>query len=60
MKQVYQKPAMCVVRIQQTHIICQSVTGTDGNALMNYRGRGNGESRVKGQGDDDWYEDWEE
>ena len=59
MKKYYQKPAMCVARIQQTHIICQSVTDTDTNVLMNYRGRGNGDARVKGQGDDDWYDDWE-
>ena len=51
---------MTVVRVQHHSLICQSVNDADINVNMIYRGRGNGESRVKGQGDDDWYDDWDD
>ena len=60
MKRKYQKPGMTVVRVQHHSLICQSVNDADINVNMIYRGRGNGESRVKGQGDDDWYDDWDD
>ena len=48
---------MNVVHIQHQSLICQSVTDADTNVGIKFRGAGNGESRVKGQGDDDWYDD---
>ena len=60
MKRRYQKPGMNVVHIQHQCLICQSVTDADTNVGIKFRGAGNGESRVKGQGDDDWYDDWED
>ena len=51
---------MNVVHIQHQSLICQSVTDAESNAGLKFRGAGNGESRVKGQGDDDWYDDWDD
>lgn len=63
MKRNYQTPAMRVVRIQQSNIICQSrVTTAGGNANLIYRGAsstdGNPEARVKDGGYSVWDEDW--
>ena len=60
MKKIYQRPGMTVVRVQHHSLICQSVNDTLNDAGLHYRGRGNGESRVKGRGDDDWYDDWDD
>ena len=60
MKKIYSKPTMKVVRIQQTHIICASVTGTDGNAGLNYGGGGSGPANARQRGGFDWDDDWSE
>ena len=57
MKKIYSKPAMHVVRIQHSGIICTSVTDTDGNAGLNYRGGGSGPARARSLGG---WDDWEE
>ena len=51
---------MTVVRVQYHSLICQSVNDTLNDAGLHYRGRGNGESRVKGRGDEDCYDDWDD
>ena len=33
-KQAYMKPAMCVVKIQQQHIICTTTNGYNGRSLQ--------------------------
>ena len=61
MKRRYQKPELNVVVIGQTTCLLQtSVTDTENNVNLHYRGRGNGDARVKGQGDDDWFDDWDD
>ena len=51
-KKAYMKTAMQVVKIQQTRIICASVTGTTSNVNMTY-GRG-GSDVARSRGCDDW------
>ena len=61
MKKVYQKPAMTVVQLQhQCNILSGSeLTGTDGNAGLQYRGGGSGPARARSNGGIDW-NDWDE
>ena len=61
MKKEYQKPAQRFVRIEQHHIICTSITDTDGNGGLGFDGGGKGPARARGFGglDDDW-DDWDE
>ena len=65
MKRNYQTPAMCVVRIQQSNIICLSqVTTLTNNAGISNQGAsssgGNPEARVKDAGYSVWDDDWAE
>ncbi len=65
MKRNYQTPAICVVRIQQSNIICASEVKTvSSNANLIYRGAsstdGNPEARVKDAGYSVWDDDWAE
>ena len=58
-KKEYQKPTMNVVKIQQTQMLCSSVTGTSNNAGINediLPGSGPARARSFG-GFDDWDED---
>jgi hypothetical protein len=56
MKKNYIQPALRVVKIQQSSIICSSpVNSIDGNAGMNYGGGGSGVAR--GRSCDDWDEE---
>ena len=59
MKKQYQKPTMHIVRIeyQYQHIICTSVTGTEGP--FGYGGGGSGPARARQHGGIDW-DDWDE
>ena len=60
-KQAYQKPALRVVKIQQTSIICTSVTvGSvdSGDTGIGYGGGGSGPARARQHGGIDW-DDWE-
>ena len=62
MKKAYQKPAMSVVMLGQMSCLMQTseVDQVSTDVGIIFRGAGKGESRVKGQGDDDWYDDWDE
>ena len=61
MKRNYQTPTMCVVRIQQSNIICASEVKTvSSNADIEYGGAGNGSARVKDAGYSVWDDDWAE
>ena len=54
---------MYVMRAEHQCFICQSMTDAESNVGLRFVGRGNGEARVKGQGDDewdDWDSDWDE
>ena len=59
-KQAYQKPALRVVKIQQTSIICtsNSVSSVNSNADLNYGGGGSGPARARSHGGIDWDDEW--
>lgn len=58
MKRIYQKPAICVVEIQNCSICSGSkVTSVSTNASLNYGGRGSGPARANRR--DIWNDDEE-
>ena len=58
-KNEYQKPEMRVVKIQQTKMLCGSITGVDsGDAGIGIGGPGSGPARARQHGGIDW-DDWE-
>ena len=63
MKREYMKPAMRVVRIHQTQMLCGSVrslgTNMTGDDAIDYGGGSNGPARARSHGDIDW-DDWDE
>ena len=61
MKKIYERPAVMVVKLQHQCLICESVTRTENDVNLNYRGSGNGTARVKEQGSHNvWDDDWSE
>ena len=61
MKKDYQKPAMCIVRIQHQSMVCSSVRSlSSGNTGITYGGAGTGSARVRSDSGFDWDDDWDE
>ena len=60
MKKNYSKPAMRVVRIQQTKMLCGSIRSVEsGDTGITGGGPGSGPARARGNGGIDW-DDWDE
>ena len=57
-KKVYMTPAVQVLHIEESSIICASVNKVESNVNMNYRGGGNGAARTRQQGI--WGDDWKD
>ena len=57
-KKAYMKPAVQVLHIEESSIICASVDKVESNANMNYRGGSSGAARTRQQGI--WGDDWKE
>ena len=57
-KKVYMTPAVQVLHIEESSIICASVDKVESNVNMKYRGGGNGAARTRQQGI--WGDDWKE
>ena len=59
MKKNYSKPAMRVVRIQQTKMLCGSIRSVEsGDAGIGYDGGGSGPARARSFGG--WDDEWDE
>jgi len=52
-KQVYPHPVMRIVKIQQSKVLCDSVTSISGNAGLGFSGGGTGPARGR-EDSGDW------